>query len=316
MVLMKLDIQTEDLIDLLALAPGTKEDKQRFLATICQARVPRTNYDGMWQRLAEQIGRQPAAQAVLELVLQSATPRVRDLITEGFAGQEVLLRPSDPRIVDFIFFQNGRAKKAGIALFEYLRQRQRAHSDSDSPPDIETKEEPQLASPPGIPSHVYVEDLLARSSGPGIQSAPKNHGWRLQRVTVSKGTYLKASSDWSEAQFESHLVASWQEVDFGDEERLLLIARQVRLKRETREKVDLLARTDSGLWIAIELKSERADGRDFTQLQSYMQDLVFSLKVPQDRVHGYLLAPGFQDKVLNAAAGFPRIKLLEYIVDD
>ncbi len=66
----------------------------------------------------------------------------------------------------------------------------------------------------------------------------------------------------------------------------------------------------------IELKIEDADGRDNTQLQSYMRDVQLTARVPDDKVEGLLIAPGFQEKVLNAAARDRHLHLLRFLRED
>ena len=90
-----------------------------------------------------------------------------------------------------------------------------------------------------------------------------------------------------------------------------MVGRQVRLK-DTREKVDVLAKTDADTWVAIELKIKPATGNDLTQLLSYMQDLAFS-GCPREQIRGILIAPDFGEKVLNAATMDSRVVLLRFL---
>jgi hypothetical protein len=131
-----------------------------------------------------------------------------------------------------------------------------------------------------------------------------------------RATSARARTDWLESDLEKYFIANWEDIDFGEEGPLSLVASQVAVSRLPLEKVDLLAKTAAGRWVAIELKIDVADGRDLTQLQSYMHNLAFALKIADEDVHGYLIARGFQEKVLYAATGNPRIKLLEFLVEN
>ena len=75
---------------------------------------------------------------------------------------------------------------------------------------------------------------------------------------------------------------------------------------------DLLARDEDNTWVAIELKIKSATGNDLTQLLSYMQDLAFSGRQPE-QIRGILIAPNFGEKVLNAATLDSRVVLLRFL---
>jgi len=75
------------------------------------------------------------------------------------------------------------------------------------------------------------------------------------------------------------------------------------------------AKAPDETWVAVELKIIPATGTDLTQLVSYMQDLAFA-GIPRDKIRGILLAPGFAEKVLNAAGSDRRIMLMRYLSKD
>lgn len=159
---------------------------------------------------------------------------------------------------------------------------------------------------------VLVTDLVDVPLSSASHSAQPNQGWKLEQVTVSRGKHFTVSAQWTEAEIEDYLAQNWNHVDFGQVGELVLVGRQVRLKTTTREKVDLVARTTDGRWIAIEIKCGEASDSALTQLLSYMSDLSFSLQLQAERVVGILVAPGFGEKVLNAAADNSRVRLLRF----
>ena len=67
--------------------------------------------------------------------------------------------------------------------------------------------------------------------------------------------------------------------------------------------------------VVIELKIVTATGTDLVQLQSYLEDLKFA-GYPPEQIKGVLIAPGFAQKVLNAAGGDRRIFLLRYLLEE
>src|SRR2546426_11685104 len=68
-------LDARDALDLLVAAPGTKEDKQEFLKDEFDVRVPKTSYDLMWERLADELNEDQAAEAVCALVLSASDSR-------------------------------------------------------------------------------------------------------------------------------------------------------------------------------------------------------------------------------------------------
>lgn len=270
------------------------------------ARVPKTSYDIIWERLEEQLGEDQAVDVVCEVVLATTTPRVEDLLDEAERDGDVDLRASEPKMVDLLFDTNGQPTELGTLILDY-----RAKSRAEVPPDATPDAEPKLISPDELPTHVRFGEIMNGPTQSGLASAAPGTGWRLERVRASAGTFLKADPRWRESHFEDFIVEKWSRIDFGLEKPLLLTGRQVRLKG-TREKVDLVARTPDGVWVAVELKIVPANGADLTQLLSYMQDLAFA-GIPREKIRGILLAPGFAEKVLNAAGSDRRVLLLRYL---
>ena len=77
------------------------------------------------------------------------------------------------------------------------------------------------------------------------------------------------------------------------------LGRQARLN-DSMEKVDFLAKSVENVYFPIELKIKPASGSDFTQVQSYRQDLI---NRGVQSVIGVHVAPGFSTKVINVARG-------------
>src|SRR6266511_3512907 len=91
-------------IELLTSAPGTKEDKQDFFRGQLKLTIARPNYDTMWYRLVESLGRVGAAEAVLDYVISSADDRLKELLLNARDDEEVDLRAREPSIIRQIFY--------------------------------------------------------------------------------------------------------------------------------------------------------------------------------------------------------------------
>ena len=306
------DLDPDELSELLSAVPGTKEVIQDYLMRGHGVRVPRSSYESMWERLEEQLGYKPACDALCELLLATAKPRTRDLLDEAAQDGDVELRVNEPKIVELLFDDEGEPTDLGELVLAYRRRktaRPRRKPSTKRPTSA-----PRGAAQPSPPTHVRLQAVKdPGGSNTTRRSAGSGSGWRLEHVRASAGTFLKAEPGWSERDLEDHVVENWERIDFGMEKRLTLVGRQVRLK-DTREKVDLLAKTPDGTWVAMELKIVPATGADLTQLLSYMQDLAFS-GVSYDQIQGVLIAPGFAEKVLNAAGGDPRLQLMRFLSD-
>ena len=102
--------------------PGTKEEKQAYFRSL-SIKVPRTNYVSMWEGLAGRLHRSGAASAVFELMRAKMPGRVSELLRDAKHGRPVTLYDSDPAIVDYLFFLNGKLRKLGEMFLEDLESR-------------------------------------------------------------------------------------------------------------------------------------------------------------------------------------------------
>ena len=275
-------------------------------------RVPRSSYDAMWSHLEEHLGDEEAADTVCELVLQFADDRLENLIEAADEGEEVNIRLHEPKIVDLLFDVNGEPTELGAYLLDYKARSTSVPEEEPAEELPETKTTREV-DPFSIPTHVRHLEIDA-DTAKAPESAAPGSGFRLKRETVSKGTFLTARRHWKEKDLEDFFVKNWTRIDFGLDTRLRLQGRQVRLK-ETTEKADLLARTDDGNWVVIELKMEPATGNHLTQLLSYLKDLHFA-GTPLEKTKGILIAPGFGEKVLNVAGGHRDILLLRFLMGE
>ena len=312
--LMPPDYDEPDLVELLASIPCTKEVAQGYLQRGHDIRLPRTSWHMMWDRLVERLGEESAIDAVSELVLATAHPRVADLVAEYEEHGEVRLRATEPKMAVLLFDDDGFPTELGVRVFAYRSRKgtmpARRSSKSRAPRTREPSSTRDVASPSSpTPAHLRLQEVKDAVGGPW--SAASGTGWRLERVRASRDTFLAAQPGWIEADLENFIISNWENIDFGLEKRLGLVGRQVRLK-DTREKVDLLARDEDNTWVAIELKIKSATGNDLTQLLSYMQDLAFSGRRPE-QIRGILIAPNFGEKVLNAATLDSRVVLLRFL---
>lgn len=123
---------------------------------------------------------------------------------------------------------------------------------------------------------------------------------------LRKNKPITISSQWLKRDLEDFLVKHWDDIDLNvPEGKLELIGRQKRLG-QSRDHVDLLALSLTGVYVAIELKIKRAGGSELTQLQSYIQDMRDSKR---EKFVGVLIAPEFSPKVENVARGVDEVRL-------
>ncbi len=306
------DVDWYDFTQLLGASPCTRETVQEHLQVGYDLRVPRSSYDAMWARLDEQLGETGAADVVCEVVLATAKPRLQALIEMAERGEELEIRANEPKIIDLLFDFDGEPTEVGAYLLDYKARSERGpEAPLQQEPPSGRPEEPPPEAAFSLLTHVRLSEIVDAHTANAPQSAPQGSGWRLERVRASQATFLKAKPGWKETDLEEFIVRNWVRIDFGLDQQLRLVGRQVRLK-ETTEKVDLLAREPDGTWVAIELKIVSATGADLTQLQSYIQDLAFA-EIPSEQIRGILIAPDFAEKVLNAAGGDRRVLLLRYL---
>ncbi len=108
--------------ELLSYAPVTKEEKQAFFQRRMNVFVPKTNYKIIWERLVEHLGRGGAGEAVFDYVLATADEHLKGLLVRASRGQRVRLHPDEPPTVLNIFWGNGRPRRIGQHLVEYMVQ--------------------------------------------------------------------------------------------------------------------------------------------------------------------------------------------------
>ena len=111
-----------DFVALLQHIPGTKGQKQVYFDTR-GIRVPRTNYEVMWEALTSRLHHSGAASAVFELLRTRIPTRVSVLLRIALGGNVVTLNVSDPVIVYDLFFQNGKLRKLGELFLQDLKER-------------------------------------------------------------------------------------------------------------------------------------------------------------------------------------------------
>ena len=140
------------------------------------------------------------------------------------------------------------------------------------------------------------------------RSSPKASVGSASSATqiLRKNKPVTISNQWLEKDLEDFLVKHWDDIDLNvPEGKLELIGRQKRLG-QSRDHVDLLALSLTGVYVAIELKIKRAGGSELTQLQSYIQDMRDS---EREKFVGVLVAPEFSPKVENVARGVDEVRL-------
>ncbi len=106
-----------DFVSLLEHIPGTKAEKQAYLQSR-GIRVPRTNYDSIWEALTERLHHSGAAQSVFECLQTHMPDRLKELLRIAASGKAVELRMNEPAIVGDFFFQNGHLRRVGELFLE------------------------------------------------------------------------------------------------------------------------------------------------------------------------------------------------------
>src|SRR6266851_3295971 len=117
-------LDSDDAFALLVAAPGTKEEKQRFFLERFEIKIPRTNYDLMWDRLVDELGEHEAAEAVCSLVLSSTDSRAVQLLHRAVRRRPISLRLDEPALVDLLFDGDDELTTLGEALADRLRRAQ------------------------------------------------------------------------------------------------------------------------------------------------------------------------------------------------
>jgi hypothetical protein len=108
-----------DFVGVLEHSPGTKSEKQEYFR-VRNIRVPKTNYDAMWNALTERLHHGGAASSVFEYLRAHMPARLKQLLQQSKRGRSVLLRRSDPAIVSDFYFQNGNLRRVGLLFLDDL----------------------------------------------------------------------------------------------------------------------------------------------------------------------------------------------------
>jgi len=107
-----------DFISVLEHIPGTKAEKQAYFQSR-GIKVPRTNYQAMWEVLTDRLHHSGAAQTVFECLQARMPERLRELLRIAARGKAVELRENEPAIVGDFFFHNGHLRRVGELFLEH-----------------------------------------------------------------------------------------------------------------------------------------------------------------------------------------------------
>ena len=110
----------DDFISLLSHIPGTKEKIQSYFASR-GIRVPRTNYEQMWEVLSDKVQHGGAGSLVFECLRENMPDRLKELLRQARRSNIVELRANEPAIVRDFFFQNGNPRRVAQLFLEYLQ---------------------------------------------------------------------------------------------------------------------------------------------------------------------------------------------------
>jgi len=108
-------------VSILEHIPGTKDEKQTYFLSR-GIRVPRTNYQRMWEALTERLQHSGAASLVLECLQAEIPVRLKELLQFSRRGRPVALRTNEPAIVWDFFFENGNLRRVGELFLLHLRE--------------------------------------------------------------------------------------------------------------------------------------------------------------------------------------------------
>jgi len=106
-----------DFISVLEHVPGTKSQKQAYFQSR-GIRVPRTDYDSMWEVLTKRLHHSGAAQSVFECLQAHMPERLKELLRIAVRGKAAELRVNEPAIVWDFFFHNGHIRRVGELFLE------------------------------------------------------------------------------------------------------------------------------------------------------------------------------------------------------
>jgi hypothetical protein len=109
-----------DFINVLAHIPGTKEQIQSYFSSR-GIRVPRTNYEKMWEALTGRVEHGGAGSAVFECLRENMPNRLKELLQQARRGKAADLRSTEPSIVRDFFFQNGNLRRVGQLFLEHIQ---------------------------------------------------------------------------------------------------------------------------------------------------------------------------------------------------
>ncbi len=123
-----------DFISVLGHIPGTKSEKQAYFQSR-GIRVPRTNYEAMWEVLTERLHHSGAGSAVFEFLRANMPSRVKELLQQARRGKVASLRANEPAIVWDLFFQKGNLRRIGELFLEEL-QAQGGRLGKSAPPAV------------------------------------------------------------------------------------------------------------------------------------------------------------------------------------
>src|SRR5260370_1179359 len=94
-----------DFINVLAHIPGTKEQIQSYFSSR-GIRVPRTNYEKMWEALTGRIEHGGAGSAVFDCPREKMPNRLKELLQQAKRGRTGDRRANEPAIGPDLFLQN------------------------------------------------------------------------------------------------------------------------------------------------------------------------------------------------------------------
>lgn len=308
-----LDIEERDFIELLGALPSSPAVTRAHILGAFGVLVTGDDPVAWWTALTLDRGKQGAANAVAQLVIDQGGKRVSALIKADAAGRRIGPRADDPKLARLLFDESMEEflyDQFGLrhGVCEYFTETQAVRDDGDHDlPEAGAGFEPDGREGDEDDGPSFVDP----SSATPKASARRGAKWTLKRVQNPLRGFLTVPVEWKEKDLEDFLWDNWESIDFGFDQPIYLAGRQQRLSEGTNDRVDLLATGTSGERLAIELKITAAQRGDYTQLTSYLGNLESS-GVPADKVRGILVAPAFSQKVLNSAAIEPRITLLQF----
>ncbi|GEM_PF-3080235 len=303
------NIQDGAVIELINQASPNVESAYSFFQKKVNFGIPKNNYTAIWYALSGNSNLNKALELVFEYILTKANKGDKNVFNQATKSNKVNLTDDNSHFINELFFQKGTPKKLGALFISYYTNREQTDNPiSNGSLKSKTKNNTPKASK-------EVKKIVQQSSGEEKVSTI-SRGLQLEKVKFGYGKYLTFKLGCSELEIENYFVDNWSQINFGFDEPLIFVKRQIRPRNDSAERIDILAKTPSGKLFVIEIKARQANGNAISQLQSYMNYIEHEFNLPAELITGLLIAPSYSDKVITGLQKTQRIELLQFYIQE